>query len=368
MNDQNKLEIELRELREEINKIDDTIIDLLNKRGEIVIKIGNLKDKLNMKVFHRQREKEIIERIKEKSTVFNSSIVEAIWKEIISASKFIQGMKNKVGYLGPDGTFTHQAALEYFPKAGSEFIPINNPIEIFESLEKDLIHFGVIAIENSLQGTVRETLDLLIEKNIIIFGEIELRIVQNLISVENSDLSKIKTIISHPQALAQTRMWIKANIPNVSLISVDSTAEAIRKVRELNDHSYAAIGTELASRLYNLRILSANIEDNPMNHTRFLIISKKENENKEGKIKTSIIFVTKHTPGALYSVLKIYADAKINLLKIESRPRRRGRWEYIFLMDFEGDKDDPTCKSIFKKMSDNVIWYKILGSYPMANQ
>jgi chorismate mutase/prephenate dehydratase len=368
MNDQNNLKKELKDLRERIDIIDDNIINLLNERGEIVIKVGNLKDKLKMNVFQPNREEEIITRLTDKSKIFRKSSIEAIWKEIMGASKLIQGLTSKVGYLGPEGTFTHQAALDYFPKAGSEFIPVSSSLEIFESLEKDLITFGVIPIENSLQGTVRETLDLLIEKNILIYGEIELRIVQNLISVKNSDMSKIQTVISHPQAFAQTRMWIKVNIPNVQLVSVNSTAEAIRRIQELDDDSYAAIGTEFSSRLYHMKILSSNIEDNPMNFTRFLIISKRENEHKEGKIKTSIIFVTKHTPGALYSVLEIYADANINLLKIESRPRRRGRWEYIFLMDFEGNKDDPMIKNILDKMSDNVIWYKILGSYPMAKQ
>ncbi|MFX1279826.1 MAG: prephenate dehydratase [Promethearchaeota archaeon] len=366
MNNQTSLKKELENLRENINKIDDKIIELLNHRGKIVSKIGDIKNKLKLKVHQPQREKEIFERLKRKSEVFNGSSIEAIWKEIISASKLIQGMINKIGYLGPEGTFTHQAALEYFPKAGSEFFPTTNSLEIFEKLEKGIIDFGVIPIENSLQGTVRDTLDLLIEKEMFIYGEIELRIVQNLISVENSDLSKIQNIISHPQAFAQTRIWLKENLPKVNLVSVNSTAEAIRRVQELNDNSYAAIGPEFSSKLYNLKILSSNIEDNPLNYTRFLIISKKENRFKEGKLKTSVIFVTKHTPGALYAVLKIYADANINLLKIESRPRRRGRWEYIFLMDFEGDKEDPKIKNIFENMSNNVIWYKILGTYSMA--
>ncbi len=366
MNDQNNLKKELRKLREDIDKIDDDLVDLLNERGNNVIKIGNLKKKLDLKIFQPQREKEIIERLKNKSIVFKNTSIEAIWEEIVSASKLIQGLKNRVGYLGPNGTFTHQAALEYFPKAGSEFITSNSLIEIFERIEKDIVDFGVIAIENSLQGTVRDTLDLLIEKNVIIYGEIELRIVQNLISLKDSELSKIKTLISHPQAFAQSRAWIKANLPNATLISVNSTAEAARKVKELEDESYAAIGTEFSSRIYNLKVLSSNIEDSSLNFTRFLIISKKENEQKEGKIKTSVVFVTKHTPGSLYRVLEIYADGNINLLKIESRPRRKGRWEYIFLMDFEGDKNDPKVVKIIEKMNENVIWYKILGSYPMV--
>jgi len=366
MNEQNNLKKELNKLREDIDKIDDDLVDLLNERGSNVIKIGNLKKKLDLKVFQPQREKEIIERLKNKSTVLKNSSIEAIWEEIMSASKLIQGLKNRVGYLGPNGTFTHQAALKYFPKAGSEFITSNSSLEIFEKVEKDLVDFGVIPIENSLQGTVRETLDLLIEKNVIIYGEIELRIIQNLISLKESELSKIKTIISHPQAFAQSRVWIKANLPNTTLISVNSTAEAVRRVKELNDESYAAIGTAFSSQIYDLKVLSSNIEDNPLNFTRFLIISKRVNEQKKGKIKTSVVFVTKHTPGSLYRALKIYSDANINLLKIESRPRRKGRWEYIFLMDFEGDKDDPSVIKLLEKMNENVIWYKILGSYPMV--
>lgn len=366
MNEKENYKKQIEEYREKINKIDDKIIDLLNERGKVVQEVGNLKRSSNMDVYQPQREKEIIERIISKSKILKSTSIEAIWREILSASKLIQGFINKVGFLGPQGTFTHQAALEYFPKAGSEFKVFSSTLEIFENIEKDIIDFGVIPIENSLQGTVRETLDLLIEKELIIYGEIELRIVQNLISLKNSDLSKIKTIISHPQAFAQTRTWIKANLPNVNLINMNSTAEAVSRVSELKDVSYAAIGTVFSSNLYNLKILSSKIEDNPLNYTRFLILSKKGNEEKEGKIKTSVVFVTKHVPGALYRVLKIYADANINLLKIESRPRRRGRWEYIFLMDFEGDKEDPMIREVLKLMNESVIWCKILGSYPMV--
>jgi chorismate mutase/prephenate dehydratase len=367
MKERDDLEEDLKRLREEIDQLDDKLVELLNKRGNIVIQIGELKEKLKLKVFQPEREKEVIERLSKKSTAFQRESIEAIWKEIMGASKQIQGSITRIGYLGPEGTFTHQAALNYFPKAGSEFTAMSSTIEIFESVEKDIIDFGVIPIENSLHGTVRETLDLLIEKNLVIYGEIELRIIQNLISIKDSDLSKITSVISHPQAFAQSRTWIKTNLPTAELVNVNSTAEAARRVYELNDVSYAAIGTEFSSQVYNLKIINSNIEDNPSNFTRFLIISKKENEQKEGKIKTSVVFVTKHTPGSLFRALKLYADANINLLKIESRPRRRGRWEYIFLMDFEGDKKDPKIQKVLTKMNDNVIWYKILGSYPTIN-
>jgi chorismate mutase/prephenate dehydratase len=366
MNNNEEYQTKLEKFRKEINEIDDNLVDLLNKRGEIVKVIGEFKKQLNMDVYQPQREKEVFNRIKEKSTVLRSESIEAIWKEIMSASKLIQGLITKVGFLGPEGTFTHQAALDYFPKAGSEFKTFNSTLEVFEGIERDVIDFGVVPIENSLQGTVRETLDLLIEKNLIIYGEVELRIIQNLMALKTSDLSKIKTIISHPQALAQTRKWINTNLPNVALMNANSTAEAALRVTQQKEDSYAAIGTKFSSKVYDLKILGSNIEDSTRNFTRFLIISKKENNQKEDRVKTSIVFVTKHTPGALYNALKIYADSNINLLKIESRPRRRGRWEYIFLMDFEGDKVDPKINSVLETMNENVIWHKILGSYPMA--
>ncbi len=364
MSEMEKKRKELENLRKEIDNIDNELINLLNNRAETVIKIGNIKELLNLDVFQPQRENEIIQRIASKSTILKYDIIETIWKEIIGACKNLQGTVSKVGYLGPQGTFTHQAALDFFPKTGTDFIGCKTILEIFENIEKDIFDFGVIPIENSLQGTVRETLDLLIEKNLVIYGEIELRIIQNLISLKHSELSKIKNIYSHPQAFAQVRAWLKKNLPNAVLINMNSTAEAVENVNALKNEENAAIGTEFASKIHNLKILSSNIEDNPSNFTRFLIISKKENEIKGEKLKTSLVYVVKHIPGALYSVLKVFSDANINLTKIESRPRRRGKWEYIFLMDFEGDKDDPKIQQVLDLMNQNVIWYKILGSYP----
>ncbi len=357
-------EKDIENLRKEIDDIDDQIVDLLNERGNAVIKIGSIKKTLNINVSQPHREKEVIDRIKKKRTVFKNSSIEAIWKEVISASKVIQDRIAKIGYLGPIGTFTHQAALKNFPKAGSEFIPIKDLIEIFDNIEKGKIEYGVVPIENTLQGTVRETLDLLIDRNLVIYGEIELRIIQNLISLKGADINSIQTIFSHPQAFSQTRSWIKANLPNVNLIDVSSTAEAIRRVRKLNDPTYAAIGTEFASNIYDLEVANPMIEDETTNFTRFLVISKNENSIIEGKIKTSIVFVTKHEPGALYWVLKIFSEANINLSKIESRPFKKVRWEYIFFVDFEGDKNDEKVKEALRLIETNVRWQKILGSYP----
>jgi chorismate mutase/prephenate dehydratase len=355
----------LEALRNKINEIDEKLLHLLNKRANIVKDIGALKKKFDLEVYQPHREEKIIKRIIKKSEILPKESIEAIWKEIFSSSKLIQGQIDRVGYLGPQGTFTHQAALAFFPKAGSRFIPFKTIIEIFENIQKNNLNYGVIPIENSLQGTVRETVDLLIEKDLIIYGEIELRIIQNLISTRSSDISKIKKIYSHPQAFAQTSSWLKANLPSIEKINVNSTAEAVKIVKEQNHSNFGAIGTSFASEVYELKVLSSHIEDIPSNFTRFLIISNKENKVKKKNLKTTIVYVVKDIPGALYSVLEIFAKANINLTKIESRPRRKGRWEYIFYMDFEGDKDDPKVQQVIKDMEDNIIWYKILGSYPM---
>ena len=343
----------------------DDIVDLLNKRANTVIKIGNLKKALNLETFQPKREEEVKERIKSKSSIFKKKSLDAIWTEIMSASKLIQGTVTKVGYLGPMGTFTHQAALEYFAKAGTQFIPCDSMEDIFDKIAKGLLEFGIVPFENSLQGTVRETLDLLIENDIFLYGELEVRVIQNLVSLKEAELSDIKNVFSHPQALAQTKIWLKSNLPNVNITEVTSTAEAVRRIRKMEDKSYAAIGTDFAANIYELKVLESNIEDEKSNFTRFFILSKNENPLKAEKMKTSIVFVTKHVPGALYWVLKVFSDADINLSKIESRPRRRGKWEYIFFMEFEADKSDPEAVKALEQMKTNVIWQKILGTFPL---
>ncbi|MFO8019225.1 MAG: prephenate dehydratase domain-containing protein, partial [Promethearchaeia archaeon] len=199
-----KLERELDELRRKIDSIDEKLLSFLNQRAEIVKGIGQIKQELGYNVFQPNREEKIINMLEEKSETLSHKSLKAIWKEIMAASKELQGHVIEVGYLGPKGTFTHQAALNYFPKANTEFVPCTNIAGIFSKIEKDILDFGAIPIENNMQGTVRETMDLLIEKELNIYGEIELRIVQNLISKQETKLSDVKKIYSHPQAFAQT--------------------------------------------------------------------------------------------------------------------------------------------------------------------
>ncbi len=353
---------DLKKLRTLIDELDEKIVELLEKRAEISKLIGEKKEKLGINIYQPEREKTVIKNVQEKTFLLRTNI-KTIWKEIISACKEVQGQTIKVCYLGPEGTHAHKAALTFFPKSGTEFIEANTIIDIFKEIETKKVDYGVLPIENSLQGTVRETVDLLIEKNLKIYSEFEIRIIQNLIGFEDTQINKINAVYSHPQAISQTKNWLRSNIPNAEIIKTNSTAQAVKKIANLGDNRNVAIGSDIAANLNNLEIVARGIEDNPSNYTRFLVISKEESKELADSYKTSIIFVTKHVPGALYGVLKIFAKENINLLKIESRPRRQGLWEYIFLLDFEGHKNDKKIKSALNKMKDITVWYKILGSF-----
>jgi len=355
---------DLDHLRKEIDQIDEQIIILINKRAQTSKKIGEIKQQQNISVLQPDRELNVINHVQSLATDITPNNVAIIWKEIMSACRQVQGKNFRVAYFGPEGTFTHQAALEFFPQSNTQFIPHDKTYEIFQQVEGNYVDFGIVPVENSLNGSVPETLDLLIEKNVQIYGEIELRVVHNLIGQPGTKFSQLKTIYSHPNALGQISEWVKKNIPQVEMIEMSSTAKAVQKVAELKDPSVAAIGMELAAKLYNLSILARGIEDNSQNFTRFLILSKQK-PAPTNKDKTSMVFVVKHVPGALFNIIKYFADANINLAKIESRPRKSGKdtdWEYIFILDF--DENSERVKSVLDKVRNDSIWVKILGSYP----
>ena len=359
---------ELAKRRAKIDEIDQKIMDLINERSATAKKIGDFKKKNKIGVLQENREREVLNHVSDLAVNISPNNARLVWKEIMSASRQIQGEQVKVGYLGPKGTFTEQAAFLYFPKGNSEFVPYNQKYEVFSEVEKGHITFGIVPVENSIQGSVNETLDLLIESNVNIYGEIEQRIIHNLIGMEGTDLTKIQKVYSHPVALAQIRTWIKKNIPNAQLIDTTSTAFAIKKVKEMNDSTCVAIGNKHAAEIYGLSILADSIEDETSNYTRFLIISK-EKHPKTDNDKTSMVFVTKHKPGALFNILQYFAEAKVNLAKIESRPRKRSKssiWEYIFILDFDEHIDN--VENVLSKVQDNAIWMKILGSYPRKSK
>jgi len=271
------------------------------------------------------------------------------------------GGERRVSYLGPEGTFCEQAARKHFLEA--IFVPYSSINEVFSAVERGDTEYGVVPVENSTDGSITITLDCLLTSRVVICGEVELKITHNLISKPNTCKSEIELIISHPQALAQCREFIKRNFPEAELRESSSTAKAVELLKNFDNS--AAIGTEAAAKRSRGVILRRNIEDEVNNVTRFFVIGKKE-VGPSGKDKTSLVFSTKHIPGSLYRVLEVFAIRNINLTKIESRPEKRRRWSYVFYVDIEGHKIDPIVREALDSMKKRCIHVKVLGSYPKA--
>jgi len=350
---------ELERLRKEIDEIDNEILNLLNKRADIVIEIAHIKRNEKAKFYSPEREREILERLTALNKGhFPNDTLKVIYREILSASLSLENPL-KVACLGPLATFTHLAALRHFGSSAT-FVPVESIKGVFDAVEAGKTEYGVVPIENSNEGVVISTLDLFMDYDLKVSAEIMLEISQNLLS-KSGDKAKVKKIYSHPPATAQCRRWIELNLPGIQILESTSTARAAELSSK--DDGAAAIASELAAKVYDLNFIEKNIEDSKHNFTRFLVISN-EISPKTGKDKTSIVFSIKDRPGALYDILSPFKKAKINLTKIESRPSRRKAWEYIFFVDMEGHIEDKKLKKAIDCLKDNCLYFKILGSYP----
>lgn len=353
------MEEKIDELREKIDQIDEKLIKLLNERAELVKQIAELKEKEKKSFFDPSREKKIIERlIRKNKGILKPEDVKLLMESIF---KIYRGMfkKIKVAYLGPEGTFTHLAALKKFGEK-VEYIPVKTIDEVFREVEKLRADYGVVPIENSIEGIVTHTLDVFLESDLKIISEISLEIHQYLLSKEKK-IEKIKKLYSHPQALAQCKNWINENLPDVEIYETESTISAVKRV--IKEKNSAAIASEVASSMYNLNILAERIEDFRENITRFLVIGN-EFAEKTGNDKTSILFSIKDRVGALHDILLPFKKEKINLTKIESRPSKKKAWEYVFFVDFIGHKDEENVKRALEEVEKQTVFLKILGSYP----
>ncbi|MDY0362813.1 MAG: prephenate dehydratase [Desulforegulaceae bacterium] len=349
---------EIGKYRKEIDKIDDTILELLNKRLEFGRKIGAIKRNTGARVLDSSREKEILERLKKNNSgPLSEDVIYHIFQVIMSASRDIQN-PNMVAYLGPEATNTHVAALKHFDYSG-QFVPKKSIPDIFDGVEKGHFRYGVVPVENSIEGAVNHTLDLLFDSQLKICGETAITISHDLLSTCTS-LSEIEVVYSHPQAFAQCRRWIKENIPDAELKEVSSTAAAARQA--VTEKNSAAIANSEASRFYNLSVAASRIEDSTRNITRFLIIGEDEPE-RTGNDKTTIMFVTSHVPGALYKALQPVSAAGVNMVKLESRPIRHKNWHYFFVMDIDGHIKDNSVKSVIAEMREVCLFLKHSGSY-----
>lgn len=349
----------LQSLRVRIDEIDDTILGLLNRRAEIVTEIGRIKRELRAQVHAPRREQEIFERLeRENPGPFPNDGVRAVFREIMSASLALE-QPLKVAYLGPPGTFTHVASLKQFG-ASAAAIAVNTIKDVFNEVERGRADYGVVPIENSTEGVVTHTLDLLADSQLKIAGEIVQEISHYLLS-RSGVLADVKRIYSHPQPIAQCRGWLAQHVPNIPLVEVSSTARAAEMCRD--EPEAAAIASEVAARLYGLSVIQKRIEDNPNNTTRFLLIAPRAPE-RTGRDKTSIMVSVQDRVGALYDMLKPFAEFGLSLTKIESRPSRRKAWEYYFYIDVEGHVDDEPVKKALDALRPHCQVLKVLGSYP----
>lgn len=351
----------LKLLREKIDRIDEKILSLLLKRIELVKKIGEIKNINGKPVFDPSREEQILTRLK-KINLDRIPVekLEPIFKEIFSLSRSYE-KKLKIAYLGPMGSFTELATIGYFGNA-CDFVSTKKIQDVFELTDRRECDYGVVPIENSMEGSVGLTLDLLIDSNVKICGEIYREITHNLLSL-NDNIGSIKRLYSHPQALAQCRTFIDKNLPNLEIIEVESTSEAARLASK--DVESCAIASTRASEIYGLKILKSRIEDNTNNYTRFIVIGKTDNA-PTGNDKTSIIISLKDESGTLHNALNAFAKYGINLNKIESRPMKKRPWEYIFFIDFDGHLNNKVVKKALYELSRACIFLKILGSYPKS--
>jgi chorismate mutase/prephenate dehydratase len=270
--------------------------------------------------------------------------------------------KVKVAFQGERGAYSESAVYTFF-EASADVKPCRDLSEVFENVEKQEAQFGVVPVENSLEGSVNQTYDLFLTHNLKVSGEIIIRISHCLIANPSTSLEAVKTVYSHPQALAQCRSFLERL--GSELIPTYDTAGSVKMLKERGQKDAAAIASEKAAEIYEMKILAREIEDTPTNYTRFFVISKND-APITGRDKTSIIFAAAHTPGSLYHALGEFAKRNINLTKIESRPTKQKAWEYNFYLDFEGHRSEKRCAEALKALAKSGAFLKILGSYPKA--
>jgi len=348
----------LGNLRKKIDTIDNELLNLLNKRTQEVIKVISLKKKSNLSVFSSEREASILKRLKKLNKgPLAYTDAELIFKEIFSVCRYLRS-KIKVVYLGPQGTFTHLAAIKKFGKK-VDYVDAESINEVFECVAKGEVDYGVVPIENSIEGVINYTLDMLFESDLKVCSEITLNIAHSLLT--NHPKNNVRRIYSNPQVFAQCRRWLARKFPRAELIPIASTAQAARQSKK--DRYGACIGNRILASLYDLKVVSSGIEDSSYNITRFLVIARHEGL-PSGDDKTSVLFSIKDRVGALYDALSFFKRRGINLTKIESRPSKRKAWEYYFFVDFEGHSQDKNVCKVLKELQDVCSFIKILGSYP----
>ncbi len=359
MNDSDKL----LAVRTRIDQLDEQIQELITERARCAEEVARQKNIAgdNSEYYRPEREAEVLRTVitRNQGPLADDEMAR-LFREIMSACLAHQHPMS-VAYLGPEGTYTQTAVYKHFGHSVKS-CPLSNISEVFREVEAEGVHYGVVPIENSTEGVVSHTLDMFMNSPLQICSEVEMRIHHCLLSV-SGDLSQVKEVRAHQQALAQCRQWLDANLPGIPQLPVSSNALAARMARD--EEGVAAIAGEAAAAIYKLATVAGNIEDEPENTTRFLVIGRKMPAPSSND-KTSLLLSTENRPGALQALLQPLAQAGISMSRIESRPSRRGTWDYVFFIDIEGHIQDPAIDGVMPTLKNSTAMLKVLGSYPRA--
>ena len=345
-------------LRKKIDQIDEKVVALLNDRAALALRIGHSKRLNHEEIYAPSREQEVLHRVAQLSRgPLSQPAIRSVFREVIGICRSLESPL-KVAFFGAEGTYTHLAAREKFGSVAN-LLPTVTISEVFQEVKQGRVSFGVVPIENSTEGVVGLTLDLLVESDLRICAEVFLEIHHNLLS-RSGRAEDIERIVSHPQALGQCRRWLAAHFPKVEVDEVGSTAHAAMMAAE--DAKLAAISSSLAKEGYELQMVAENIEDQSNNITRFVVIGHDDSKPSRDD-KTSLVFSVKDEPGVLHRMLEPFAKSRINLTKIESRPLKNKPWEYMFFIDLRGHKESEGVKRAIKKLEKSCLFLKVLGSY-----
>jgi len=349
---------ELLNLRRDIDRLDEEILGRLAQRARCAQRIGEIKQG---NLYRPEREAQVLRRLAENNPgPLPAPAVQRVFREIMSACLALE-QPLKVAYMGPAGTFTESASRKHFGSAPN-FVALATVDDVFRAVEAGMVDYGVVPVENSTEGAVGGTLDQLLANPLHICGEVQLRIHQQLMS-KAEGIGAIKRLYSHAQSLAQCHEWLNRNAAALLRIPVSSNAEAARLAAE--DNEAGAIAGEAAAELYGLNVLAANIEDDPNNTTRFLVLAHHD-AGPSGRDKTSIVCSAPHRAGAVHELLEPFAHHGVSMTKLQSRPARGGLWEYVFYIDIEGHQSDANVTQALEGLKRKAAFVKILGSYPIA--
>ena len=357
----------LAELRRQLDALDLELLRQIERRAEIVQRVAQVKRAsagadAPVRFYRPEREEQVLRRIAEAHQgALEEASVLLVFRELMSACLALE-QPLSVAYLGPEGTFTQEATSKRFGHAALTR-PLSSISEVFAEVEAGEVCYGVVPVENSTEGMVNHTLDNFLDSHVLINGEVQLRVRLHLVVQQGTEAGHVRCICAHEHALAQSRRWLDKHWPGAERIPVSSNGEAARRAAELA--GYAAVSSELAAKLYGLKVLASNIEDRSDNTTRFLVIGK-DSIAASGQDKTSLIASVRNQPGALFKLLEPFYRAGITLTRIDTRPSQTENWAYVFFIEFIGHQDTPAVAEVIRELESQTVLLKRLGSYPQA--